>query len=68
MNYIALLFFLLKGEYQKMKKKRFKNIICSLILISVGAASIFIDGDATYFVILSFIAISLLFDKENSVQ
>ena len=47
------------------KRELLKNKIYALILIGLGALSILIEYDATFFVFTSMIGIPLFFAKEN---
>lgn len=47
------------------KRELLKNKIYSLILVGLGALSILIEYDATFFVFTSMIGIPLFFAKEN---
>lgn len=45
-----------------------KNKIYSLILIGIGALSILIEYDGTFFIFALMLGIPLFFSKENQIQ
>lgn len=49
-------------------RKLIKNKIYSILLITIGAFPIMIDGDATFLVFALFLAIPLLFAKKNWIE
>lgn len=58
----------MKGVLYMMKPKTLKNKLYSIALVSLGALSVPIDGDATAFVLLLMLGIPLFFAKENYIK
>lgn len=52
----------------KYLKRTWKNKVAALALALVGYLSTFIDGDATAFVFLLFIAVPMFFARNNFVD
>nr|DAQ19150.1 MAG TPA: hypothetical protein [Caudoviricetes sp.] len=50
------------------KRELIKNKIYSLILIGIGALSIPIEYDGTFFIFALMLGIPLFFSKENQIQ
>jgi len=51
-----------------MKKETLKNKLAGLVLLLLGIGSIFIDGDATIFVILAIISVYLFIAPYNMIE
>lgn len=50
------------------KRELIKNKVYSLILIAIGALSILIEYDGTFFIFTLMLGIPLFFSKENQIQ
>ena len=61
-----LLFFYIEGGIIMFKKyKTINNKIYALVMVSLGAALMWLDGDATVLVLFLMIGVPLFFAKEN---
>jgi len=50
------------------KKSTLKNKLYAIVFIIIGALSVFIELDATFFLFLLMLGIVLFFQKENCVK
>lgn len=53
------------GKFERYIRRTLKNKLCAIALLGIGVLSTIPDGDATFLVLISFIAIPLFFTKEN---
>ena len=56
------------GKFERYIRRTFKNKLCAIVLLGIGALATIPDGDATFFVLILFITIPLFFTKENWID
>ena len=50
------------------RRELLKNKLCSLILIGIGALSVLIEYDGTFFILSLMFGLPLFFSKENWIM
>lgn len=52
-------------RFRRYLRRTYKNKLCAIILFGIGIASTFIDGNITFLVFASLLALALFFAKED---
>lgn len=54
-------------RFKRYIRRTYKNKLCALALIILGLLTVFIEYDATFFIVTLLIGIPLFLEKENQI-